>query len=433
MRTSNKVALTILISVLVTGGFAALAYTGLFNVLETGFFSERVKTDQLVKLENISESITFWNQDNISRFDALSRDRNYQSVFSLTQREEEILYRTQSSDSLEDKLMGYRGIRIVDNDSNDPKVQYSTFAGDISGEEAGDDGRRLYKNWSQLADTFELDPTDQNSVAKTIFDGESQQIKYLLPIQDSGFVSRGWMIVYMNSEGIADRLTGDGLIAGAGGVQVIDSRGVIVDIRPEQVEAVNNDIDTLWPIDEVPVDFALLAQGVNDKFWLAGTIAKDGTWVGKLVPGRLLSFTTGIQVLLLATVFVSIALLLFLLLNIRPDRMEVLRGRINKLQVSLLRDWLENHEDRKLRLADLESRRDEVRQELHGGLGLHRTKQLEKADTLIDEGWTRIIEILAEKDIERGEESAGKAGATGPAAPPIGSKQRILIKILYLL
>jgi hypothetical protein len=278
MRTSNKVALTILISVLVTGGFAALAYTGLFSVLETGFFSERVKNDQLNKLENISESITFWNQDNISRFDALSRDRNYQSVFSLTQREEEILYRAQSSDSLEDKLMGYRGIRIVDNDSNDPKVQYSTFAGDISGEEAGDDGRRLYKNWSQLADTFELNPTDQNSVTKTIFDGESQQIKYLLPIQDSGFVSRGWMIVYMNAEGIADQLSGNGLIDGAGRVQIIDNRGVIVDIRPEQVEAVNNDIDTLWPINEIPVDFALLAQGVSDKFWLAGTIAEDGTW-----------------------------------------------------------------------------------------------------------------------------------------------------------
>ena len=81
MRTSQKVALTILIALLITGGFAILAYTGLFRILETDFFSERVKIDQRIRLENISDVVSSWNEDNISRFDSLSRDRNFQSVY----------------------------------------------------------------------------------------------------------------------------------------------------------------------------------------------------------------------------------------------------------------------------------------------------------------------------------------------------------------
>ena len=136
--------------------------------------------------------------------------------------------------------------------------------------------------------------------------------------------------------------------------------------------------------------------------------------------GSLLAFSTIVQILILSTFFITIALLSFLILNIRPDPTETLRSRIKKLQVNLLRDWLEHHEDRMLRISDLESRREEVRKELLNGLGKMRGSHLEDADRIIDEGWSRIIEILAEKEIVT---DKGTEKSTAETPSPIDMKQ----------
>ena len=395
MRTSQKFALTVVIAVLITGGFALIAYTGLFRLLEIDFFSSRVESDQRIRLRNISDIIVLWNQENLSRFDNLSRDRNMQSVFSILQRQEEIIYRAQLSDSLKDQLLGFNGIRVVDNAN---RIQFSSFVGDISSRQLGVDSRILYRNWSETNESFELPVADENSIAVTYYDEVNQQVRYQLPIQDWGFVTRGWMIVYMGLGGLPDRLARNGLIAQGANLYIVEGRGIIADIRPEQAAAVEGEIDVLWPIDGVPSDFSVLAKELDEKYWLAGIIASDGTWVGKLIPGHLFGFSTAVRMLIFATVFLTSTLLVFLLFNLRQDKTEVLRGRIKRLQVNLLRDWLENHEVKKLSLKDFEARREEVRTELRSGLGKLEENESAKANEIIDEGWTRIAKILAEKD-----------------------------------
>jgi len=395
MRTSQRIILTAVIAVLITGGFALLAYTGLFRILETDFFNSRVASDQKIRLRDISDTILLWNQENLSRFGALARDRNMQSVFSITQRQEEIFYRAQLSDSLKDQLLGFNGIRIVDNTG---RIQFSSFAGDIGSSQLGTEGRILYRNWSETEDSFEFAIADEDSSAVTYYDEANQQVRYQLPIQDWGFVTRGWMLVYMDLSGLADRLARDGSIARGGDIYVVEDRGIIAGIRPEQAAAVKGEIDDLWPVDGAPPEFSVLAKGLDEKYWLGGTVSDDGTWVGKLIPGSLFGFSAPVRALILAAVFLTSALLAFLIFNFRQDRTEVLRGRIKRLQVNLLRDWLEHHEDRKLLLRDLEARREEVRAELRNGLGQLREEESTKADEIIDEGWAQIVEILAERE-----------------------------------
>jgi len=397
MRTSQKIGLTVIIAVLITGGFALIAYTGLFRLLETDFFSSRVESDQRLRLGDVADTIVLWNQENLSRFDALSRDRNMQSVFSISQRQEEILYRAQLSDSLKDQLLGFNGIRIIDNAG---RIQFSSFAGDIGSRQFGIDTRIVYSNWNETKDSFELPIADEDSIASAYYDEANQQVRYQLPIQDWGFVTRGWMIVYMGLSGLTDRLARDGSIAEGANLYVVEGRGIITDIRPEQVAAVKGEIDVLWPVDGVPSEFSVLARGLDGKYWLGGTVSGDGTWVGKLIPGNLFGFSDSVRMLILSTVFLTSILFVFLLLNLRQDKTEVLRGRIKSLQVNLLRSWLEHQEDRKLLPKDFEARREEVRTELRSGLGKLREDESAKADEMIDKGWTRIAEILAEKENE---------------------------------
>jgi low affinity Fe/Cu permease len=231
------------------------------------------------------------------------------------------------------------------------------------------------------------------------------------------------MIVYMGVGGLGEKLAAEGLTGSDGRVHIVDGRGIITDIRPEQAESVKNDIDRLWPQDGSPADFAGLADGQAEKYYLASAVARDGTWVGKIVPGRLLGFTTAIQILILATVFVSVSLMTFLLMNLRQDKTEIIRSRVKKLQISLFRDWLEHHEDRLLNIGDLENRRDEVKKELRAGLGRLSKHQLEGADKLIDEGWDRIIEILVERRNESGSDLSTAKKIPEQTSPAFDMKQ----------
>jgi len=419
MRTSQKVALNILISLMLTGAFAVVAYTGLFRILETDFFSRRVQTEQKIRLHEISEAYNSWTDNLYSRFDALARDSNIHSVFSIVQREGEIQYRADLVSSLQDRLIGFKGIRIIDNDG---RIQYSTFPGDIGNEQTGETGRRLYINWEQVPGSYDLHPATDTSSPVKQFDANRQQIILELPVQDSGFITRGWMLVYIATNELSDLLINRGLTAGNGRIHIVEDLGLIVDIRPEQVQVVIESIDKLWMNDDAPVDFAVLAEDHGETYWLVSTVTDDGAFIGKIVPGRLFNFSLTVQILMLSTIFISAALLIFLIQNIKTDKTVILRNRIKKLQVSLLRDWLEHHEDRKLRLDDLESRRDEVKRELRSGLGTMRGKNLEDADKLIDEGWTRIIEILSENETDQDNSSSTEIHKES-SPPPIDMKQ----------
>lgn len=419
MRLSQKIVLTLLIAFALTVVFGVLAYTGLFGVLETEFFSERVRADQQLKLEKIAQGTAAWNDDVLSRFSSLARDRNFEAVYSPSQRAEEIQARAESIDSLGDRLIGFLGLRVVDDGG---AMQYSSFAADIAAEQPG--SRRVYLNWDQLEDSFPLSGIsniERETGERIIYDGERGRIIYLVPSVDRAFVVRGWMVVYLSPLGLADHLSSGGMTVPGAVLEIISDRGVIVDIRSEQADSVKGAIERLWPKSAEPADFAPLADAAGERYWLVSTVAADGTWVGKLVPGRLLGFSVLVQIIILSAFFITLALLVFLILNLRQDRTEILRRRVNRLQVNLLRDWLEHHEGRKLRTADLESRRGEVKTELRSGLGRLRGTAEAAADEMIDEGWTRITEILAEKDAVRDNGSAGGAGAE--SGLPIDMKQ----------
>lgn len=419
MKLSQKIVLTLLIAFALTVVFGVLAYTGLFGVLETEFFSERVRADQQLKLEKIAQGTAAWNDDVLSRFSSLARDRNFEAVYSPSQRAQEIQARAESIDSLGDRLIGFLGLRVVDDGG---AMQYSSFAADTAAEQSG--SRRVYLNWDQLEDSFPLpgiSNIERETGERIIYDGERGRIIYLVPSVDRAFVVRGWMVVYLSPLGLADHLSSGGMTVPGAVLEIISDRGVIVDIRSEQADSVKGTIERLWPKSAEPADFAPLADAAGERYWLVSTVAADGTWVGKLVPGRLLGFSVLVQIIILSAFFITLALLVFLILNLRQDRTEILRRRVNRLQVNLLRDWLEHHEGRKLRTADLESRRAEVKTELRSGLGRLRGTAEAAADEMIDEGWTRITEILAEKDAVRDNDSAGGAGVE--SGLPIDMKQ----------
>ena len=356
MRTSQKVIVTLTLAFVITFAFAIVAYTGLFQFLESDFFRERVKKDQLNRLLQISERIEGWNSDLISRIEDISLDRSFQSVYSISQGQDNIATRANIVGALEDRLIGFSGIRVIENDG---KIQYSSYAADIRNQQSGESGRLLYRNWSEVEGTFSFPEANSESQSTVIYDGIRQQIVFLIPAKDRVFTIRGWLLVFMKTSGIAEYLSSSGLTSQGSWLYVVNLRGLIVNIRDKQAEQVLDKIDEFWSVSGKSEEFALLAEGTSGLYWLASEFSKDNMWVGKLIPGRLLAYPLSMRILILLIFYTTISLLIFFFLNIRQDRIEILKQRIRKLQVGIAGNLISDVDGGKLDANDFESRREE--------------------------------------------------------------------------
>ena len=68
MRQSLKIALSLLISVVLFSGFAVLAFTNLFSLLEAGFFQPRVRAEVLSRLGSAASAVGAYHDRNLERF-----------------------------------------------------------------------------------------------------------------------------------------------------------------------------------------------------------------------------------------------------------------------------------------------------------------------------------------------------------------------------
>jgi hypothetical protein len=129
----------------------------------------------------------------------------------------------------------------------------------------------------------------------------------------------------------------------------------------------------------------------------------DSSRIGIFVGDDQFTLNPVMKGILLASVFLTVFLVLFLILSLRQDASFVLAERIKKLQINMLREYFERKDDidwQKWR-AELEIRRDDVRQELKRGLGKIKKKDGEKLDQLVDKSWDEIIAVLTSRGAEK--------------------------------
>ena len=71
MRQRLKISLSLLISLLLCGGFAVFSFARLFSVVETTFFHPRIVEERESQLVELSERVTRYHRDSIENFHQL--------------------------------------------------------------------------------------------------------------------------------------------------------------------------------------------------------------------------------------------------------------------------------------------------------------------------------------------------------------------------
>lgn len=446
MTSSQKTAVSLLVSVILFAAFSVISFTGLFSLIDARFY-EPEKISQIQKhLDVISENYDEYITTLESRFgkneNSFLKQKSVLSYIESKASEEDMLLRSRLSGELFNQTPGLMGMRLID--KNGINIHFSTFGSDILNRTSETVSYKNYTDSVSLTGQKEIpfekiySPDSFESsgiVCKTIFDGNDNRIIFSFPFYDVYSAYRGSFIFYVNANDfnrvllskklitfgntgtLVSGLTSDendkntdyksgfvfGIPAVANGKQIFEKEILLRWQKgltsPEKIVYKKAD-DSFSESEFDAATNASDAESKKNNYWILVSSTKTVFgYVGGIYPDEIFVMSDGVKVLLLVCIFVTLFLIVFLIVNLKQDDMVVIRERIRRLQLGIITEFLKQKEavDWKIVSGKIAERRQDVTSEIMKSLGSRGKKHSAEINALINRSWD---ELLAAMNVE---------------------------------
>ena len=390
MTTSHKAALSLLISVLLFGGFSILAFTGLFDFIETRFYDPSITASvnrDLAGNANVIDKFIAETQTQFSETLILPAIRR---SFLPNQGAEDIFERSRIYGLLSESIRGLQWVRFID--SGGHRIHYSTLTSDIQQQD------RLsiaYRNFEDPGYSYEKIAVADNGNANYIFDEDRDRILFSFPFYDSFDVYRGTALFSLSVRAVTDKLITDGRIKVGQDISVIsDPKGFLSGMTTAGERVLPVQVSTIWK-EGWQKTGRLVSPTSGLSLALITVTTEQGLLVGRLVNEEMFLFPLPMKIILLVSFFLTVYLITFLLFNLRQDSVTIVQNRLKQLQISLIEQFY----DRKGEVdwarwsRELDQRRDEISNQLKLGIKVS-SAQSKDLDTLIDKSWDELLAVM---------------------------------------
>jgi len=419
MTSGQKVAVSLLLSVLLFAGFTVVAFAGLFDFIETEFYQPMVIRTIEQKIDSILAAQQEYIDTLFQRFETFASDANVKSFLSARPNADSIKAREKLRVNLMAETSALKGIRIID--SSGINIHYSTFASDVLSREANS---ITYKKYSDLTEnSAEIsyasikspDVKSGNFGTETknrfVKDEYENRVIFTLPFYDEQELYAGTIAFYCDpgdlnhflfSKNLID-ITGygllvtapkseDGSLEGFGGyVFGLPSTGrfslekLIVQqwrMYPEQtVQKVYSEVSDEGA--SVPEYEKILFTKKSPR--------TDLGFISWVYDNEILLFPDTVRILLLVLTFITLFLVIYLLFNMKHDDMTVVRDRIRKFQLAFI---TESFNQNKPLPENLSERTESLSKEIKKSLGARGKKYNKEIDEILEHSWTEILNAM---------------------------------------
>lgn len=394
VTVSQKAALSLLISIFLFAGFAVLAYTGLFDLVESRFYNPSITRHLEHEAGLDGETIQEFLAELQSRFEETLREPAIRRSMLPNQSAEDIFERTRIYGTLLESLGGLQSVRFVD--AGGLRIHFSTLPQDILSQD------RLsiaYRNYTEDSSSLPYDQVEVSAEEKIKFtlDESRDRIILSLPFFDSFEVYRGTALFSVSVRAAADRLIARNRIKAGDDVSIVSNPpGIVSGLPGTSKNNILSRVATVWsdgllsltPLDSTASETTLI---------LISAKTSRGIFVGRLVNETLFVFPQPMKVILLVSIFFTIYLVIFLSFNLRQDTITVIQNRLKNLQISLLEQYYDRKGDVDWThwARELEQRREDIRTEIKRGVRVREGKRSEEnIDALIDKSWDELLTAL---------------------------------------
>ena len=390
MTTSQKAALSLLISVVLFGAFTALSFTGLFDLIEARFFNPSVTSSITRSVSNNAEAIDGYLSELQASFLATLREPAIRRSFLPNQSAEDIFERSRIYELLVYSVSGLQWVRFID--SGGSRLHFSTYNPDILYQD------RLsvsYRNYSESGLPYETIASVDGGIPKYIFDDSSDRILFSLPFYDSFEVFRGTALFSLSVRAVSDMLISEGRIKAGQDISVVSNPpGLISGMQTSTEKSLAPRIAEIWK--EGGARLTRLESPDTGITLALFSVKTSQFFVGRLVTEQVFAFPQSMKVILLVSFFLTIYLTIFLIFNFRQDSVTVVQNRLKQLQISLIEQYYDRKGDVDWNRwsRELEHRRDEIRVQLKKGLKDASGSGKADIDILIDKSWDELLSVI---------------------------------------
>jgi len=431
MTVSQKVSVSLLISVLLFAAFSVIAFTGLFDLIEARFYNPSITKQALQEITTDANLVDGYIKEIQGRFSDLLKEPSVQRSFLPNQSAEDIFERSKAAGLLLEATGGLQWIRFID--AGGKRIHYSTLREDILRQDATS---LAYKNYGDNPQDppFDLINIPDKGLPRIIGDGNQERLLFSYPFYDSFSVYRGTAVFSLSIRSITERMIREGRLRIGEEVTLIpEPLGFVTGLPRSGKAALTTTIGSSWKdgiLGPVPLN-----SDNGSRFALLSVKTESALLVGRLLDDRLFVFPFAMKLILLASFFITSFLLVFLFFNLQQDTTTIVRERLKRLQLSLLEEYYDKKEaiDWNRWAREMEQKREIIRSELKRGLPQKPRKKLEQdIDNLIDKSWDEIITILGGKtapqitatfDEGKLQELLNRLISTAGAVPPAGVPQ----------
>jgi hypothetical protein len=433
MPLLKKVSVSFGLAVLLFACFAAAAYTGLFHLIEARFYNPAVSGAALGEAERDRDALKAYLTALDESFAGFTGEQVLRRGFLPNRNEDDTQERERLAALLHEKQYGLLSVRFVD--SGGSRILFSTLQEDLS-------ERGAYSPYRNYEDDPE-NPSYQSLAVPTegeprlIPDRRRGRIIFSYPFYDALETYRGTAVFTLAESSLTGALLEAGRIRiGENAAILEDPLGILLGLPPTGGDAVIRRVAEVW---KTAGDYhgrgrldRIVPDNGNAPLVLASSQTGGGAFTGRLFSEKLFVFSPAMKSVLLLVFFLTSFLTVFLLFNVRPEHMTVVRTQLRGIRAAILEECRARKDSAlPLRGWELEQRREDLRRKIKKTLRIEAadgcpparktdSKLESEVDAYIDSVWDEI-EALAEHLALPRAPTAGHPGQRPPAAFTAGS------------
>ena len=234
--------------------------------------------------------------------------------------------------------------------------------------------------------------------SRIICDPDRDRILFSFPFYDSYSVYRGTIVFYTAASAFSRELVKLNLLAMTDNVIFTGTaeRPVFVLDFPNTGRNILQDILIRKFSGDVSFTEKIMETDKSDVWLLFSKKSASNIYVSRLYEENLFVFSDTVRILLLASVFITAYLIIFLIFNVKQDDMLIIRERIKRFQFAVINDYLAAKEevDWNAVYADMSRRKTEINGAIKKSLGGKAKRHAQETDLLLEKSWDEILSAL---------------------------------------
>ena len=200
MRPGQRIAVSLLVTILIFTVFTFLAYSGLFNYIEQTIYNSRVSANIQNDLEAKKRVIAEFHEDMQARFGEIFSDPIFWQVYRNTESRELIERLSEADALLARDISGYLGFRFLDEDG---KIWNSSFPADLR---ESSDTRKVFNLFEDVEPDRQIENYTVREQAEFRIESDGQRFAYLIPIRNTIEEYQGTLVIYVGYSSLLNTL-----------------------------------------------------------------------------------------------------------------------------------------------------------------------------------------------------------------------------------